>query len=392
MIAIAIVIATLIVPPLRADDVAEPGATPPIEHPEGLHRFGAALRGLGDHGVVRVTHLGDSSIGMDGLPHALRTRFQRAYGDAGPGFVRLAPHGGSYRNRTVDVRVGPDWQLCAVIRRCHRDGHYGLAGFTASSRRGAHTIVTPREERTVSRAELWYLAQPRGGRLRFAFGDDVHADIDTSAAELEDRWHVLERAPGAHRVAVRALGGGVARAYGVVLENEGPGVVWDTLPVVGAFTHRLLAHDEAHFAAQLARRDPDLVVLSYGGNDLRRLINEVVTAEGLEEETHRLLTRVREAVPDAGCLLVGISDHERSGEREVSPVHVRTVLAAQRAAAGRAGCAFWDTTAAMGGAGSFDDWRRRGLAAGDLKHLTERGRRVIAARLSAALIDAARES
>ena len=50
------------------------------------------------------------------------------------------------------------------------------------------------------------------------------------------------------------------------------------------------------------------------------------------------------------------------------------------------GCAFWDTTAAMGGAGSFAEWHRRGLASDDLKHLSPSGRRVIAARFFAAMM------
>jgi lysophospholipase L1-like esterase len=160
--------------------------------------------------------------------------------------------------------------------------------------------------------------------------------------------------------------------------------------MIGAFTHRLLAHDEAHFARQLARRDPDLVVLNYGGNDLRRVVHGAVDREELAAETEALLSRVRAATPDASCLVVGINDHTRSGAARVHPRHVELVLAAQRDAATRAGCAFWSTTEAMGGAGSFGRWRRARMASSDGKHLSERGRRVIAARLYAALMHATR--
>ena len=155
--------------------------------------------------------------------------------------------------------------------------------------------------------------------------------------------------------------------------------------MTGAFTPRLLAHDRAHFAGQLARRGPDLVVLSYGGNDLRRMRRGAVDAARLADETRRLLARVRAAVPAAGCLVIGINDHERSGGSTVEPAHVEAVERAQRRATEATGCAYWSTLAAMGGPGSFAEWRRRGLASSDGKHLSPRGRRVIAARLFEAL-------
>lgn len=364
----------------------EPGTTPPIENAGALAPFFRALAGTErGEGLTRVTHLGDSSIGMDALPHGLRRRFQERFGDGGAGFLLLTQPAESYTNRTVRVRESSPWTSCVVVRRCRPDGHYGLGGVTAEARGRSSTTIEPRDGRRVSRAELWYLAQPRGGRLQFELGE-ASVEIDTAAEALEDRWHVLEGPEGDLTARVRTLGGRV-RAYGMVLENDGPGVVWDSLPMVGAFTRRVLAYDEAHFARQLARRDPDLVVLSYGGNDLRGVVHGL-SRERLQEETEQVLARVRAAVPDSACLLVGVSDHTASGLAAIEPRHVQTVIDAQRAAAERSGCAFWDQVAAMGGGGSFRTWHRRGLTAGDGKHLSARGREVIAARLHAALMHA----
>ncbi|MGF1468562.1 MAG: GDSL-type esterase/lipase family protein [Sandaracinaceae bacterium] len=369
----------------------QPGTNVPIEHVERLASFHRALRrtraGGGD-AVTRVVHMGDSSIGLDDFPHRLRRRFQERFGDAGPGFVLLQPHNPGYRNRTVRVRASPPWPgLCFIIRRCRRDGFYGLGGATVEAWGGARTRIAPASGRRVSTAELWYAAQPRGGRVAFRFGK-ADVEISTAGADLADRWHRLRQPPGRHTAEVRALGGGRSRAFGVVLENGGPGVVWDTLSMTGAFTPRLLAHDEEHFARQLAHRDPDLVVLGYGGNDLRRLVGGAVTPEGFRSETLRVLQRIRSAVPRSSCLVVAINDHLASGRLPVEPRHVQTLVDAQRTAAARAGCAFWDTTAAMGGTGTFRAWQRRGLAGGDGKHLSSRGREVLAARLFAAMLAA----
>jgi hypothetical protein len=60
----------------------------------------------------------------------------------------------------------------------------------------------------------------------------------------------------------------------------------------------------------------------------------------------------------------------------VKPEHVEVIVGAQKNVAARHGCAFFNTYAAMGGAGSIHRWRAASprLAEPDLKHLNARGR------------------
>jgi lysophospholipase L1-like esterase len=397
-------------PPAASPEEREPAPTPaptppayvirdgdprtaehPISDPTGsLVGFYRALARTDDGeagAITRVTHMGDSSIGMDQLPHYLRRRFQDRFGDGGTGFVLVQPHSTSYRNNTVHLGTPRRWQFCFLIFRCFSDGHYGLGGVATTGSRGSTTVIETRRDgaygTTASRLELWYAAQRRGGRLGLRVDGDPEIVLDTSSgdaegAPVEDRFHRAALVPGSHRVRVRHVGGGPARAYGVVLETDGPGVVWDTLSMIGAFTTRLLEYDEAHFAGQLRARDPSLVVLNYGGNDLRRYVGRGVRISEFQEETRQVLARFRSASPDAGCLLTGIIEHEMSGRSRIRPEHVQAVVDAQRAAAHEAGCAFFDVYAAMGGAGSYRRWMREGRAASDLKHLNPAGRRIVA--------------
>jgi lysophospholipase L1-like esterase len=59
------------------------------------------------------------------------------------------------------------------------------------------------------------------------------------------------------------------------------------------------------------------------------------------------------------------------------------VIAAERAACKVNGCAYWDTRARMGGAGSMRDWATAGLGQTDHVHFTGTGYR----RLASALFD-----
>jgi lysophospholipase L1-like esterase len=367
----------------------------PIEDPSGhaLDGFYAALARTeaGAPGALtRVSHMGDSSIGMDQLPHYLRSSFQDRFGDGGAGFVLLQPHSASYRNQMVRLSTPVPWDFCFIIFRCRRDGHYGLGGVATEARGGATTLVRTLTDgprgRSASRVELWYAGMPGGGDLELTIDGGDPIRIPTAADALEDRWHEERVEPGEHRVRVRAGGGGRVRAYGLVLESDGPGVVWDTHSMIGAFTVRVLAQDPRHFARQLQHRGSDLVMLGYGGNDLRRYASRGVTLDDFQQETVELLERVRAARPEAGCLLTGVVEHEMSGRTRIRPHHVQALVDAQRAAAARAGCAFFDVYGAMGGAGSARRWRREGLAAPDLKHLTPRGRRVVAGWLFDALM------
>src|SRR5690606_38868535 len=171
-------------------------------------------------------------------------------------------------------------------------------------------------------------------------------EIDTRAPELSglvDRWKTIEVEPGPHTLKISAAGHGKSRVYGVVLETDGPGVVWDSTAMIGAFTRRLLAWDREHIAAQIERRDPALIVFTYGGNDLRRIVAGTLDEDQYVEEAGAVLELVRAGKPEASCLVTSVIDHGRSGTYDVLPEHVAIMVAAQRRVAFEHGCAFFDT-------------------------------------------------
>lgn len=364
----------------------------PLSDPSGnLSHFYDKLRRVqaNEQGALaRVTHMGDSSIGRDSLPHMLRTRFQDRFGDGGAGFILMQPHSANYLNRSARISTPLDWNFCFIANRCLSDGHYGLGGVAAMTPGGISVFETQRRGqygRSVSRFELWFAHQPRGGQieLRIDRGDPIL--VNTSGVSLTDGWHEERVTPGAHRLRVRAIGGRI-RAYGVVMETDGPGVVWDTLSMVGTYTPRMLLQDEDHFANQISHRQSDLVVLAYGGNDLRRFVQGSLTAADFELETRQLAERVNSANPNGSCLVTGIMEHTQTGTSRVTSDQVAQMVQAQKSGAHAAGCAFYDVFQAMGGPGSYRNWLLQGLASTDGKHLNGAGREMIAGRMFDALV------
>jgi hypothetical protein len=377
---------------------AEPREFQPVEDPKGtllpfyeaLARTDAKQAGA----ITRVTHLGDSSIGHDGLPHAIRTRMQDRFGDGGAGFLLIdrAAINTNYSSKVANIATTTAWEACFITNLCKRDGRYGLGGHTFWANGEASSVISTRPDgaygTTVSRIELWYLAQPRGGRIKLKVDRQEPEVIPTLADAPEDRWHVVDLEPGAHRITVSAAGGGQTRAYGMVLETDGPGLVWESVSLIGAFTKRLNGYDTDHIAGQIAHRSADLLVLNFGGNDLRRLVGGSVTPEEYTQEYGEALDRLKAQRPTQPCLIVGVIDHGKSGTYTVAPAIVDSMIDTQRKVAFDHGCAFFDTVAAMGGAGSLRKWRERSpsLAEPDLKHLNNRGRDLMGKLMYQALV------
>lgn len=342
---------------------------------ESLARTDAGIQGA----VTHVVHWGDSAIGVDGIPMAIRRRMQNRFGDAGHGFHLMAPPNSSYRHREVDFSTNGGWRHCFIIQKCRSDGHYGLGGATFRSSGGGQSTFAPHPKHSsgrVGRFEVHYAAQPGGGRLSLRVDDGETQTIETEAEALEDRFVSLPVDDGPHELRVRAAGEGKVRVYGVSMEREGPGVVWDGLALVGAFTRRMLEYDEAHLRGQLAQRQADLVVLTFGGNDMVRKIK----MSSYAEEYRQVVQLVRKARPTMDCLIMSPLDHgERKGQRIVSRAVVPRMVAAMADVAKTEGCAFFDTFAAMGGEGAAGRWyhRKPRLISGDLGHATARGHQVI---------------
>ena len=391
----------IVTPPTDGTTDAPPPYTPheddglevprALELPSGdaLDPFFAALArsDIGYEGAItRVSQWGDSVMSADNVTSALRTSMQRRFGDAGHGFHLLAPPNNSYRHRGIRFKTS-EWQHCYIINKCKPDAHFGFGGTTVWSGGGAQSVYRTVQDaafgRSWSRAELWYAEQPAGGKIRLDLDGGEPTFVQTRGEALTDRWFTLAMEDGPHRLKVKAAGEGRVRMHGIVFERDVPGVVWDGMEQLGAFTSRMMYFDEAHLRAQVEHRDPDLLVFMFGGNDLTLSARNVARYEDIWKDA---LERFRgpadgvDGVPARPCLLIAPVDHgKRKGQQIISDPAVAEIVSRQRRAALAAGCAFFDTPAAMGGEGAAGRWRKadKPLMAGDLAHLTHAGQKVI---------------
>lgn len=341
--------------------------------------------------VTRVVHWGDSVVAADHVTSAVRAKMQKRFGDAGHGFHLLAKPNASYVHKGIEFRDGEDWSRCYIINKCKSDGRYGLGGTTVWSSGGAETRFRTSDStangRKASRIELWYMAEPKGGNVKVQVDDGEPVVVSTAADAIGDGWHAVDVDDGAHSFEVRAAGGGRVRLYGVVIERDVPGVVWDGMAQLGAFTSRMLYFDAGHIRDQIEHRDAGLLVFMFGGNDL------LLPSHRLDEygETFRAMLKTFRAQKDPpDCLVMSPVDHGvRENQRVVSNPMVARITAVQREIAMAEGCAFFDTKAAMGGDGAVARWRKSNppRISGDLAHLTDAGQKVLGHMLYVAILE-----
>ncbi len=339
---------------------------------------------------VRILHYGDSILTTDQLSDRVRNHLQRRFGDGGHGFVLLGKPWRWYHHLGVSHGANRKWTPRPISSAPVRDGIFGLGGVAFETDRAnatawAGTPEEGEEGRIIAGYDISYLSQPGGGSFD-VFINDVLKETVSTRAEGRRASHQLVKAPtGESRLTVKTRGDGPVRVFGAVLESGSKGVVYDSLAINGARIGLFSRYDEHHWTDEMRHRNANLVIMMCGANEGN---NDELALGIYKEQLGSVLTTIRNAVPHAGCLMVGPLDQAVRGEDGAltSKRMPRKLTNVQRQVAVKHGCAFFDTYQAMGGKDSMAKWYRRGLAGADFIHPTEQGARKIGNWLAEALL------
>ena len=341
--------------------------------------------------IAKAAHWGDSTIAADGLTKTVRKRLTARFGDGGPGFlpVKVDPRWNARPGITRSATG--DWKVRNITFGGAPTPYYGLAGIVATAYGQATSVLSGGRKgearQLLHRFELYYQAQPGGGTVYLKPRDAEGVSLPTLAEEVHDAFYAMTVPQGAESVTITTGGEGPVTLYGIVMETQGPGVVWDSFGVAGASTRSMNRQGRGHAIRQIRRRAPDLIVYQMGGNELGYPSVKTGGGEKYKESYKALVSRLREGAPSASCLLITPLDQgERYRNTIQSKPALDNMIRVQRAAAQELGCAFWDARGAMGGPGSMARWLNRKLAWGDLFHLTDQGLTIIGHTLADAML------
>jgi lysophospholipase L1-like esterase len=375
-------------------------------------------------GRVVLEFFGDSHTASDSMTSRVRRQLQGLFGDGGRGLVAAGrPPARHYYQR--DVRYGISGRWKAAVGGVRDPEPFGIAGLRVyGERKGAQlwveTCADCQAGTSVAQFEIFYQAAPEHGVLRYRVDDTPWQEVATKTAAIEPPHparQVIVVPDGPHRLTIEHGGGGALGLYGVVLERKRPGVIVDSLGVVGRRLGSLRSWDWSIIGEQLATRDPRLVVLQYGTNEAD---DPDLDLEAFAKYYDETILRIRAAAPLASILILGPPD---MGKREAgkicdrpkkkpknkkrgrdaepaieepvipecewrTPAVLREIIAVEHAAALRNKVAFFDTFAAMGGGDRMHGWvtAEPKLAYKDHVHLTDAGYQMWADALLAALL------
>jgi lysophospholipase L1-like esterase len=353
----------------------------PIENESSLAHFHASLEALSSRpeqkNKLRVAVYGASHTQADVYSGYLRYYLQSRFGNGGAGFIPFAvERSGSSR---IDFKVRARGFKSEYVQQKPPPPHgiFGLSGMAAVGGPHGKLSLSPENETdpelTASQYSLFYAAEPSSDGLTVSVDGGPAVQLSARSPQLEARYHTFERPLGWHQIEIRTTGPGGARLFGLSVERAQPGIVIDTLGIRGTRAANMLSWDTALWEEHLRRRGPDLVLLAYGTNETTDRSQPIAD---YARELAQVLGKLRHALPDASCVLVGPGDFpkEENGSWSTRP-RLLEIIREQRQLAPQFGCGFWDAYAFMGGEGSMAEWVRANprLGAPDHIHLSQRG-------------------
>ena len=359
----------------------------------GMDHFYAALARTEQKqpgAITRISHFGDSPISGDLISGAARTLLQDKFGDSGHGWILIAKPWDFYYHEGISME-GEGWKVNSPVLPGGDGGAFGLGGasFTAGSPSAFSRIRTTKqgEGSAVSRFDIFYRAQPHGGSFLAYVDKEDAREFSTQAESKASAVVSISVEDGGHTLRLTPQGDGPVTLYGVALERDTPGVVYDTLGLLGGTIHHLTLFHEDTWIEDLENRKPDLVILNFGTNESN--YGYLPYPEYIHNYS-LVIQRIRTALPSASILIMAPMDRgARDDDGDIVTIPgIPALVAAQRRVARTEGVAFFNTFAAMGGMGTmarwYDDEPR--LVTGDFAHPTYTGAQQLGTLLVNALL------
>lgn len=354
----------------------------------GLRRFYQKLQRLSaqSSGHVAIVHIGDSHIQADLLTGPLRRALQGRFGNAGRGLI--FPLAVAHTNEGTGYHTASTarWFSRRLLAAPDTMLPIGLSGISLSTTdSGASFTVKVPVDYRFRRLTLLHEKNPTAFTWRVTdeqlrplrrLPDPGGRPAGYRSVLAADSLLGLARLTAVRNYPWQTHG----RLYGLILENEAPGLLYHAIGINGAAVRHY--NRAALFAAQLEALAPDLFIIALGTNDA---YDTGFDAEAFGLELRAFMQELRSRYPQADFLLTTPPDSYRARRyRNPDLAAVRdTVMRYCQAN----NLAYWDFYAVMGGPGAMAVWQNHGLAQADRVHFTSRGYQLQARLLYLALLD-----
>ena len=260
-------------------------------------------------GVVRIVHIGDSHIQADILTDQVRQGFQLAFGDAGRGLV--FPFQLARSNAPQDIKASSNisWQYSRIAHKT-LPADCGIAGFVIKTSRPGATINISLADKNGKPQNFKNLQIFTDTNSSWLLKTDSGATQQISPADLDSNMmvHHLLLEKNTNSIALSTSGVSPQSFYGLSVENDAPGVIYNTIGVNGARYDQY--NTSQLFWQQLPALQADLYIVSMGTNEAQAISFD----EGsFSKAMQTFIDKIKMISPSACILITTAVDSYRAG-------------------------------------------------------------------------------
>jgi hypothetical protein len=331
-------------------------------------------------GRVNIAHIGDSHIQADILSGSVRQKLQLKFGNAGRGLI--FPYRVAKSNEPTSYKT-----VTNVVWDAKRNVFYdkplpiGVSGFTVETSDSLAEInLTVKDQPGLGYAFTKFTLFHEKGPDNFDITvcDDLNCEIgmlrpiDKSPnpfiSELKlakPMRQVYLRNKVSRDTSVKHS----TRIYGMLLENDSAGILYNMIGVNGAeFRHYNMSK---YFFQQFSYLNPDLVIISMGTNEaFYGGFDKVLFYKNIDS----MVTSIRNVNPNAAILLTTPGDSfKKSRKGRVKNPEMKIAKETMITYCLDHNLAYWDLYEIMGGYGSMAKWYAAKLSAKDRVHFSGKG-------------------
>jgi lysophospholipase L1-like esterase len=377
--------------PESRDSVTVKSIQYPKDQENALFGFFESLSELNqsETGFIRVLHYGDSQLEGDRITEYLRKQLQHQFGGCGVGFVPITEV--NNLRSTLQTSAWKYWEKFTIYGSSPKPSPHKKFGILGNY----HSFKLPEGEQGYG---PWVEYQTtaisdslcRKAQLVKVFFRSPNGDLALRLAADNGEWIEQMASPSEElqqitfplkkenfkKLRLEFNSPDEVEVNGVALDCE-KGIAVDNIPMRGSSGTDFLKMNRSYLAAQFKSLKVKLIIYQFGVNVVPYLIEDFGFYENAVFAQLKFLKSLSEDLK-IDILVIGTSDMARKeGELYESYPNIKAIRNAQKQAAFRAGCPFWDLYEAMGGHNSMNNWVKIGFAAKDYTHFSNKGARVV---------------
>lgn len=363
-----------------------------IIHPSGfensMYLFYKKLQNIdNEKESIRIVHFGDSQIEGDRISNVLRECLQNEFGGCGVGFVPVSES--NFGKVTINS-TSEGWEKHQLFGKKQIDplNSFGFLGYyhrIASNQNhawvkfsGSYNGTENSQKFQNIKLMLSNVQQPVDITLKTDTGTIEHLSLLKQEGIYLQEWKVEGSLKNSYEIDFDSENSPDVIGFAMDCEE---GISVDNIPLRGSSGISFSAKNIETLKNQFAHLNVGLVIYQFGVNVVPYVVNDYTYYEKMISRQLKLL---KEILPNAAILVVGVSDMSRKVDEDYeSYPNITKIREAQMRAAKSNNCAFWDLYNVMGGENSMINWvnAKPSLAEKDYTHFNRRGAKIVGKKL-----------